>query len=124
MVLLNARWKAASVTLNWGALSVIKSSGMPRRATNRRNAKRNSVVVMSLTISKCTARVTMHVKRETHTFVASGAFLIYMGPKKSMPVRANVRAGVTRDDGKGAMAGVAYGPALCRLQVWHCLMVD
>ena len=122
IILLNARWNAVSVTLNWGALSVITSSGMPQRATNWRNARRISVVVMSLTTSKCTARVTMHVKRETHTFVASGAFLTYTGPKKSIPVRENVRAGVIQDDGKGAMAGVEYGPALYLLQVRHCFV--
>jgi hypothetical protein len=64
---------------------------MPLLATIRRNTSKNRSVVMLLTNSKCTARVTAQVKRQIYAF--SPRFLRYKGPAKSKPTFVNGGAG-------------------------------
>ncbi|KRY89593.1 hypothetical protein T4D_5142 [Trichinella pseudospiralis] len=56
--------KKESACLNVRKLSDWITLCLPRRAMNRRKAAKKLIDVMSITSSKCTARVTMHVNKQ------------------------------------------------------------
>ncbi|KRY01914.1 hypothetical protein T4E_9613 [Trichinella pseudospiralis] len=60
--------KKESACLNVWKLSDWITLGLPRRAINRRKPAKKLIDVMSITSSKCTARVTMHVNKQMYTF--------------------------------------------------------
>ena len=62
-------------------LSLMISVGQPLCDMNLRNASRNSSVDMSLNSSRCTARVTRHVNRQSQTFCWSLSVLTNIGPR-------------------------------------------
>ncbi|KRY79497.1 hypothetical protein T4B_14330 [Trichinella pseudospiralis] len=54
---------------------------------NRRKAAKKLIVVMSITISKCTARVTMQVNKQMYTFWRCSESFTCSEPAKSNPTR-------------------------------------
>ncbi|XP_003370975.1 conserved hypothetical protein [Trichinella spiralis] len=81
-------------------------SGRPRRATNRRKARRKLSIVWSGTSSKCMARITIHVNRKIR------------GPTKSIPTLLNGLAGFTLIAGRSPIR-CQNGRAASRWQIPH-----
>lgn len=99
--------------LNVLPLSDIILDGMPHLAEKRLKLLRKVSAVMSVTKSRCTARVVQHVYRHNHTLEVSdvSAVFTYRGPLKSTPV---VRM-AEHDSQAEAVGGL---PLLETVQAW------
>lgn len=77
-----------AASLNVLPLSDITLDGTPRLAEKRLKLLRKVSVVMSVTKSRCTARVAQQVYKHSHTLEVSDALAVftYRGPAKSTPV--------------------------------------
>ncbi|KRZ61377.1 hypothetical protein T02_8512 [Trichinella nativa] len=85
-------------------LSDCITRGLPLRDINLRSAFKKQLAVCSLTISKCTALVTIHVKTEIYVLLVLGlrarvSERVYNGPAKSTAVWLNGADSSTRSTG-------------------------
>ena len=71
----------SEASLNCDALSESISCGLPCLERNLLNPSMNCSVDMFCISSRCTALVTKHVNKHTHTFWFSILVLMYKGPK-------------------------------------------
>ena len=88
MELLRSCLMSLDASLNVLPLSDITLDGTPHLAAKRLKLLRKVLVVMSVTMSRCTARIAQHVYKHSHTLEVSdvSAVLTYKGPAKSTPV--------------------------------------
>ena len=94
---------------NVEALSERMRRGKDRLPLKRLKANRKHSVVRSVTISRCTARLTAHVNRQMYTLFSLPLLLTYRAPVKSTPVTSKGRDGCTRAFTSGGGSGALYG---------------
>ncbi len=92
-------------SLNVFALSEVILLGSLLQAINLDKQRRNDDVDKSGVTSKCTARLTEHVKIHTYDFTGPSLDLINNGPAKSSPMSTNARVSATRPFGKSGFRG-------------------
>ena len=90
----------------------------------RRKACRKHSTVRSVTISRCTARLTAQVNRQMYTLCSPPMPLTYRAPEKSIPVTSNGMDCCTRAFTSGGGSGAEYGLPANFLQVTHFLSED
>ena len=83
--------------LNVFPLSDMNLRGRPLLEANFFKHLRNVAVNKSVTMSRCTARLTKHVNKQIHTFcdLVSPSVRMVSGPAKSTPVYENAGSSLT-----------------------------
>ena len=106
---LNKFCNSSAAAIYVDALSEIRIFGKDLRLLKRLNACRNVATDKSVTISRCTALLTPHVKRHTYTLFSCPLSRTYIAPVKSTPVYSNGGALCILSLMSGGGSGIRYG---------------